>query len=168
MVTASQTDSVRAIITDGLFSTDWVVEASVERWAGIFSRIHMFYGFWPQFWRFFRWLVVCKAEVKLKCRFPSVQKALKRMSARPTFFIHGKKDSYLPPQQAKRIYERAQEPKFLWVVPKARHNQAAKVAPELYSRRTVAFFRKYLLNADGSEETAGFEDISNLKTIDEA
>ncbi len=56
---------------------------------------------------------------------------------------------------------------FLWLVPKARHNKAVMVAPELYSQRTVAFFQQYLLNVKGSEDSAEFEDISKLKAIDE-
>ncbi len=168
IMAAAQTDVVRAIITDGLFSTDWVVETSVERWAEIFARLHMVYRYLPQFGRFFRWMVVCVAELKLKCRFPSVRKAVNRMSARPVFFIHGRKDSYVRPEQAKRIYEQAQEPKFLWIVPKAKHNLAVEVAPELYSRRTAAFFSQYLLNAESSQEKPSFEDIAELKPIDQA
>ncbi len=165
IMAAAQTDVVRAIIADGVFSTDWVVETSVERWAEIFARLHMVYRYLPQFGRFFRWMVVCVAELKLKCRFPSVRKAVNRMSARPVFFIHGRKDSYVRPEQATRIYEQAQEPKFLWIVPKAKHNLAVEVAPELYSRRTAAFFSQYLLNAESSQEKPSFEDIAELKPI---
>ncbi len=165
IMAAAQTDMVRAIVTDGVFSTDWVLETSAERWAEIFARLHMVYRHLPQFGRFFRWMVVCVAEVKLKCRFPSVRKAVNRMSARPIFFIHGEKDSYVRPEQARRIYEQAQEPKFLWIVPKAKHNHAVDEAPELYCERTAAFFRQYLLNAESSHEQPALSDIAELKPV---
>lgn len=162
ILAAVQTDTIQAIVTDGIFSTDWVVETSVDRWAAIFARLHMVYRHLPQFGRFFRWMVVCVAELKLKCRFPSVRKAVNRMSARPIFFIHGEKDSYVRPEHAKRIYDQGHEPKFLWIVPNAKHNQAVEAAPELYRERTTAFFRQYL-SVEGSQAKSSFEDIAELK-----
>ncbi len=87
------------------------------------------------------------------------------MSARPVFFIHGEKDSYVRPEQAKRIYDQAHEPKFLWIVPQAKHNQAVEEAPELYRERTTAFFRQYLLSVESSQERTAFENIAELKPI---
>ena len=159
IIAAGQTDVIQAIVTDGVFSTDWVVETNVERWAEIFVRTHVLYRRVRQVRRFFRWMLIHVAEVKLKCRFPSVRKVAKKMAARPIFFIHGKKDSYVRAEQANRFYEQAQEPKFLWIVPKAGHNQAVEVAGRLYSRRVLAFFEQYLLN----EKKSGSEDISKLK-----
>ena len=165
IIAAAQSDAISAITTDGAFSTDWTIEMSVVRWAKIFVRIHLAYRRVPQFWRFFRWLVVCKAEVKLKCRFPSVSKYLGKLSSCPIFFIHGKKDSYIDQNQAKRIYKRAKEPKFLWIVPKARHNQAASVAPELYHQRTTEFFKRYLLKDHNAKDTLSFADVVKPKPI---
>lgn len=165
IIAAAQTNAVRAVITDGIFSTDWTLEASIERWAGIFARLAVVYKHLPQFFRFYRWMVVGMAEVKLKCRFPSTRKVLNRMTPRPLFFIHGKKDSYIRLEQAMRIYKQAKEPKFIWIVPKAKHNRSVEVAPELYSRRTVAFFKEYLLPATGVQEETTFDRIAELKPI---
>ena len=41
---------------------------------------------------------------------------------------------------AKALFERARGPKELWVVPKAKHNQALVVAGEEYHGKLVAFF----------------------------
>lgn len=83
------------------------------------------------------------------------------MDPRPIFFINGKKDSYVRPEQAKRFYQQAKEPKFLWIVPNARHNQAVDLVPQLYSRRLVAFFEQYLLN----ENKPGSENMDELKVL---
>lgn len=70
---------------------------------------------------------------------------------RPILFIHGERDSYIPVEQSHMLYEMAPGPKFLWVVPGAKHNQSAVLRPELYAARTVAFFNHYLAG-DGAEQ----------------
>ncbi|NIA07238.1 MAG: alpha/beta fold hydrolase [Actinobacteria bacterium] len=167
IMAAAQTGAVKAIITDGVFSTDWTVEDSVDRWAEIFAKLAVFYRRLPQFFRMYRWMVIGQAEVRLKCRFPSVRKLVNKMEPRPIFFIHGKKDGYIKPEQAMRIYEQAREPKFIWIVPKAKHNRSVEVTPQLYAQRTTAFFRKYLLQAATSiQDNEVFEDIAELKPTD--
>ena len=52
--------------------------------------------------------------------------------------------TYIKPEMAKALFERARGPKDLWVVPKAKHNQALNVAEDEYHRRLVAFFDQYL------------------------
>jgi fermentation-respiration switch protein FrsA (DUF1100 family) len=86
------------------------------------------------------------------------------MAARPIFFIHGQKDSYVRPEHARRIYDQAHEPKFLWIVPEAKHNQAVDADPELYRERTAAFFEQYL-NGKSSPGKPSFEDIAELKPL---
>jgi hypothetical protein len=66
------------------------------------------------------------------------------MRDKPVFFIHGERDSYIPAWQAEYLSSLAPEPKYLWIVPDARHNESAVVQPDLYARRTVAFFDKHL------------------------
>jgi fermentation-respiration switch protein FrsA (DUF1100 family) len=163
IIAAAGTESVKAIITDGVFSTDWTIEDSIDRWAEIFNKLAAFFRRVPQYFRFYRWMVMRQAQVRLKCRFPSVRKLVNKMVPRPIFFIHGKKDGYIGPDQAVRIYEQAQEPKFIWIVPKAKHNRSIEVVPELYAERTTAFFRRYLLGSNGSQENEVFEDLAELK-----
>lgn len=166
IMAAAQTKVVKAIITDGVFSTDWTIENSIDRWVEIFAKMAAFYRRVPQFFRMYRWMVIGQAEVRLKCRFPSVRKLVNKMVPRPIFFIHGKKDGYIRPEQAVRIYGQAREPKFIWIVPKAKHNRSVEVAPELYAERTTAFFRKYLLQASSAQEDGAFKDIGELKPVD--
>lgn len=145
--------SVKAIITDGAFSSDTTLEYLMKRWAYIFAKVRFVYeNHPPQFWRFLRWLLFCECRKRLNCTFPSVRKALARMEGpRPILFVHGERDSYIPVEQSHMLYEMAPGPKFLWVVPSAKHNQSAVLRPELYAARTVAFFDHYLAG-DGAEQ----------------
>ena len=67
-----------------------------------------------------------------------------RLRERPILFIHGEKDSYIPIVQTKALYDLAAGPKYLWIVPQAKHNQNVLVAPNEYASRVVRFFREHL------------------------
>jgi len=137
--------AVRAIITDGAFSSDATLEYLMKRWAYIFAKVRFVYeNHPPQFWQFLRWLLFRECKRKLRCTFPSVRKALKRMIPRPILFIHGERDSYIPVEQSQLLYDLARGPKSLWVVPSAKHNQSVVVRPDYYARRTVEWFDRYL------------------------
>lgn len=136
---------VKAVLSDGLFCTDITMESMMKKWAHIFARVRFVYeNHHPLFWPFLRWLLVRRATSKFGCRFPSVRKALLHLENTPTFLIHGEKDSYIKSEQAQTLYDLSQTPRYLWIVPEARHNQAVMVAPQPYAGRTVAFFTKYL------------------------
>ncbi len=142
---AVENPRIRAIVSDGAFSTDSVIEYFMRRWAYIFARVRFVYeNHPPMFWRFLRWAMIHCAAHEFQCRFPSVQKAIRRITPRPMLFIHGEKDSYLPVEQSRRLYALAPQPKHLWIAPHARHNQAVVLHPEFYSRLTTSFFDQYL------------------------
>jgi pimeloyl-ACP methyl ester carboxylesterase len=137
--------AVKAVVTDGLFSSDATLEDLMRRWAGIFAKVRFVYeNHHPLFWHFLRWLLFICANRKFNCRYLSVRKAMSRMMSRPIFMIHGKRDSYIPREQAQTLFNLAPEPKSLWIVPGAKHNQAAVVSPQEYSEKTVGFFDHHL------------------------
>jgi pimeloyl-ACP methyl ester carboxylesterase len=84
------------------------------------------------------------AQPKLGCKFPSVCKALREMKPRPILFVHGQRDSYIREEQTRLLHAEAPEPKYLWIVEGAKHNQSVIVQPRQYAQRTVAFFRRHL------------------------
>jgi uncharacterized protein len=155
ILAAQNNPAVKAIITDGAFSSDTTLEYLMKRWAYIFAKVRFVYeNHPPQFWRFLRWLLFRACRSELNCTFPSVRKALRRMKGpRPILFIHGERDSYVPVEQSQLLYDLAPSPKFLWVVPGAKHNQSVIVRPEHYAARTVTFFDQYL--AAAPDEGAG-------------
>ncbi|MBI5723324.1 MAG: alpha/beta fold hydrolase [Planctomycetes bacterium] len=145
LLAAASDTNIKTIICDGVFSTDIALIALMKRWAYIFARVKLVYEHHPEaFWRFLLWLIMFFAQPKLGCKFPSVRRALQDMQPRAVMFIHGQKDSYIREEQTRRLYKTAPSPKHLWVVPKAKHNQAVVIEPQQYAGRTIAFFKKYL------------------------
>ena len=138
-------DSVKAIVVDGAFCSDRVMEFLIKRWANIFAKLRFVYeNHPPTFWRFLRWLIMVEAETTFHCKYPSVRKATQRLRTKPIFFIHGERDSYIPVEQTQMLYNLASEPKYLWTVPGARHNQSVNQQPVEYGRRVVEFFDRHL------------------------
>ena len=54
------------------------------------------------------------------------------------------------PDMARTLFDQASEPKELWIVDKAKHNQAFHLANEEYKRRVLAFFDRHLAATDGA------------------
>lgn len=149
ILAACTDEDVKAIACDGAFSTDTTLVSLMKRWAYIFARVKLVYENHPEaFWHLLQWLLIRCAQRRLGCRFPSVRKSLRDMAARPTMLIHGQRDSYIREDQTRLLYAVAPPPRYMWIVPGAKHNQSVIIAPEEYARRTTAFFRKYL---DGQE-----------------
>ena len=143
-------DSVRAVAVDGAYSSDTVMEYLIRRWASIFVKLRFTYEAPPpSYWRFLRWWILVKAERRFGCLYPSVRKALRRLLA-PVFFIHGERDSFIPLEQTQMLYGLASEPKYLWTVPGARHNQSVVRQPGEYARRIVAFFDRHLAGVEAA------------------
>ena len=145
IITAAENENIRALVADGAFSTDRTIEYFMKRWAYIFAKVKIVYeNHPPLFWRFLRWSMMHFARREFRCRFPSVRKAIMRMKPRAVFFVHGQRDSFLPVEQSRLLYALAAQPKYMWLAPGARHNQAAILHPELYARLTTEFFDRHL------------------------
>lgn len=157
VIAAVHNPRVRAIVCDGLFSSDATLEYLMKRWAYIFAKVRFVYeNHPPAFWRFLRWRLTRVCRRKLKIEFPSVRKALLKMPPRPVLFIHGEKDSYIPVDQARMLYELAPEPRQLWIVKGAKHNQSVVIQPREYARRTVEFFDVHLAGRSGIVAENGY------------
>ena len=158
ILAASSDTNIAAIVCDGAFSTTETLVTLMKRWASIFGRVKLVYENHPEaYWRFLLWCMMRIAQPKLSRRFPSVRKALEYMIPRPIMFIHGERDNYIRPDQAQLLHNAAAEPKYLWIVPSAKHNQSVVTSPKEYATRTVAFFRKYL-----AEEPVDEKDITSI------
>lgn len=156
--------SVKAILTDGAFSSDSTLEYLMKRWVSIFAKVRLIYeNHPPAFWRFLRWLTFRECRRRFNCRYPSVRKAIGRIPNTPIFLIHGERDSYIPVAQSQMLYDLAGEKKYLWIVPRAKHNQCVIQAPQEYARRTVRFFDEHLFGQVESDESlpqAGLSDLT--------
>ncbi len=145
ILAAAAVENVRAIVTDGAFSSDTTLEYLMRRFATIFARIRVVAeNHPPMFWRFLRWLLFRECVRRFNCRFPSVRKAVVRMGPKPILLIHGEKDSYIPIAQSQALHRLATGPKALWIVAGAGHNKSVLVAPKVYADRVLRFFDEHL------------------------
>lgn len=72
---------------------------------------------------------------------------ISHISPRPLLIVHGGKDSIVDPRDAVLLYEAAQEPKELWMVPDAEHCGAYFVDRRAYVAKINGFFNRYLKQA---------------------
>lgn len=153
-------DGVQAIVTDGAFSSDTEIEYLMRRFATIFAKIRIVAeNHPPTFWRFLRWLLFREYHRKFHCQFPSVRKASVRLGRTPILLIHGEKDSYIPIGQSQALYDLAEGPKYLWIVPGAKHNQSIVVKPGEYARRVLRFFQEHLASGRTLDEAFPAEPV---------
>jgi uncharacterized protein len=99
--------NVRAVVLDSPPS-DYRLIAR-EKMAGFFLT-------WP-----FQWL----PKVTMENEF-SPAASIQALSPIPVLFIHGEQDMVVPLHHSQRLYERAREPKQIWVVPDTGHIEAVK------------------------------------------
>jgi len=87
-------------------------------------------------------------EKKRRVTFESVERAVRKIR-QPLFMIHGGGDTYIKPEMAESIFKQASKTatRELWVIEKAKHNQAIQLAGDEYHERVVAFFDAHLANA---------------------
>ncbi len=145
ILAAETCPSVKSVVCDGAFSSDCTLEYLMRKLAKVFAKVRFIYeNHPPEFWRFLRWCVIITCRFKFKCKFPSVRKTLTRMLPRPILFIHGERDSYIPVEQSRLLYAQSPQPRYLWIVARAKHNQSVDLQPESYARHTVHFFNHFL------------------------
>ena len=124
---------VWGVITDGAFPTRGTMLAYILRWARDLCREQRLY-------RILRDRPLASSSSwagsagvarssRLHCRFPSVERASPGLAPRPWLMIHGGKDAYIGPDIARGLFDRAGDPKELWVVPGAKHNRCREIDP---------------------------------------
>lgn len=71
-------------------------------------------------------------------------RAISRISPRAIFLINGAQDPRMPASLVSGLYNKAGEPKELWLVPDAGHMQSYAIAGKEYKKRLINFFNSYL------------------------
>lgn len=69
---------------------------------------------------------------------------IEKIAPRPVLFIAGREDNLMPLADVRELYERARDPKELWVVDNARHGRCEEVAGKDYHRKLEDFFDRHL------------------------
>jgi len=143
-IAAALNPSVRCLVLDGTFSTDYSIEELIRRWAEIFfERVGR--STHPDFvYRFFRAMTLFYVELKCRCRYPSTRRALAALRSVPALFISGERDAYVRPEQTKTLYALKPGEKNIWICPDAKHNQAVAADPKTYAEKITSFFDRHL------------------------
>lgn len=96
-------------------------------------------------WHYLRNLVIRRSEViaHFKASAVSPLEAVRNVHV-PIFFLHGTADNLIKARYTERVFANANEPKELWLIEGARHNDMAEVGGEEYYRRILGFFNRTL------------------------
>ncbi len=66
----------------------------------------------------------------------------------PTLIIAGENDHHTSLEESRQLFETANQPKDLWIVPNAEHGDLLKVASNEYEQRVLQFFEKNLARSE--------------------
>ncbi|MBK7258893.1 MAG: alpha/beta fold hydrolase [Ignavibacteriae bacterium] len=96
-------------------------------------------------WHYLRNIVIKRSEhiAHFKASAVSPLEAVRNVRV-PILFMHGTTDNLIRHTYTERVYANANEPKELWLIQGARHNNMAEVGGEEYFRRIVEFFERTL------------------------
>jgi fermentation-respiration switch protein FrsA (DUF1100 family) len=157
LLVAANDPTIRCVVTDGAYATYTTMLPYIRRWIGIYSDKRRLQAAIPTW--FYGLVGITGVRHVARNRgvvYPSVEKAASRFD-RPLLMVHGEGDTYIKPDMAKALFSRARGPKDLWIVPKAKHNQAIQIAGDEYTRRLVEFFEAHLApqHKSGEHEPIG-------------
>ena len=145
LIAASRDRSVRCCVTDGVFGTYTTLVPYMRHYFRIYNSRYWFQGLFPS-WYYGRIGITALKRVARRrhCRYPNLEKRMRRLSPRPLFMIHGEADTYIKPEMAETLFGRARQPKEFWLVERAKHNQALHLVGDEYRRRVLEFFERHL------------------------
>ena len=140
---ASRSDGIWAIVTDGAFVSRWVTAANIRRFMPQFVRLAPLLVRLPWFLHAFYGAIVHDLAAR-KVRHPCINLADDVARLRqPLLMIHGKLDSTIPVDLARRLWRRLRTPARLWIVPNGRHNRSLRCDPFVYQRRVCRFLKNH-------------------------
>lgn len=145
-IAAVDCPDVRAIGLVSAFDTHQVTRVFGLKWAGI--------AVLPRWidWLLPKWHIAQTIRIggyweawSRGVRYPSLERALRRLRGREVLLISGARDSYIPLELARRLQAAAAlGDDRLWLVPKSKHNGARDTDPEGFDCRLLDFFGRHL------------------------
>jgi pimeloyl-ACP methyl ester carboxylesterase len=85
-----------------------------------------------------------------------------QLAPRPLLITHGVEDDIIPVESAYALYERAGEPKELWLLEGLKHCQALDECYDEFSARVVGFYDRWLATADHGTPPASTTSVTAL------
>ena len=142
---AAQDDFIRCAVVDGIFAALTTMVPYMKQWVLIYTKLTWIAKCLPNWYlRHVARIAIRRIEESRKCRYIDLEPCMPQFAPRPLLMIHGGGDTYIKPYMAVTLFDLAREPKELWMVEKAKHNQAFHLANEEYKRRVLEFFDKHL------------------------
>ncbi len=132
---SSQVPEIKAVIADSPF-------ASYNRTVVRFAKL--FYGI-PSFI-----VPITLAATRMRLGFNPEDCSpiywVNKLAPRPLFLIQGGSDPRMPISEGQSLYDKAGDPKEIWIVPEADHGTIRQEKSEEYQARIAQFFHRYLKN----------------------
>lgn len=96
-------------------------------------------------WHYLRNMVIKRSEylAHFKANDVAPVEAVKNLRI-PIFLLHGTEDNLIKYNYSEKVYNAANEPRELWLIPGARHHDMMEVGGEEYTRRVTEFFERHL------------------------
>jgi pimeloyl-ACP methyl ester carboxylesterase len=160
LLAAARNPYVRCFVTDGIFAVYTTMIPYMRKWIGIYSSRRWLHVIMPTW---YYGLVgnagIRRIERESGCHFPHLEDVMSLLAPRPLLMIHGGGDTYIKPEMALALFDRAKQPKEFWQVEGAKHNQALYLAGDEYHRRVLSFFEAYLAGSTAPKTVTGRRDL---------
>lgn len=145
LIAAANDDFIRCAAVDGIFAAVTTMIPYMKQWVLLYTKYKSIAKCLPKWYMYFiARITIHRAEVQRQCHYVDLEPCMAKFAPRPLLMIHGGGDTYIKPDMARSLFDRARQPKEFWLVEKAKHNQAFHLANEEYKKRVLEFFDKYL------------------------
>lgn len=155
---SARTPEVEVLVADCPFATH---ESAVSY--AVYRTIHLPFSL-------FHWLTDLILWLRAGYHFHQVEplRDIAKIAPRPIMLIQGMKDTIVNPRDALLLYEAAQEPKELWLLPNVDHCGAYFDDRQTYINRVISFFDLYLRQAPAMSSVPTQEQAKEAPRLSEA
>lgn len=125
---------IKALVVESPF---WSFNGVLYQWAN--NAYHIpYYPVLPTIY------LMCRLRLGMNPEPLSPIHQIGRIRERPILILSGERDELMLPDTVERVFEKAHEPKELWMIPAAGHGKCREVAGAEYDRRVGEFFDRHL------------------------
>lgn len=141
---ASRTDKVWAVVTDGAFVVPWVMGYNIRRFLPRLTPLAPLLQRMPWFLFTFYGSLIQRYVAKRAGHVCPNLLADARKLQQPVLLIHGERDRTIPADFTPKLRKQIGGNCKVWIVPRARHNEAVYKEPKRYHRTVRRFLLKQL------------------------
>ena len=131
IIAAAKSDRIDVVIAENPFATAHEVLSEAD----FFDRLPLWYL------KRVAWLTRWHFDVLDE---PNAIDVVDRIAPRPLLLMHGTEDKAVGVWQSQKLFDKAGQPKEIWVLEGAEHTALYNLAPEAYEQRVIGFLQKHL------------------------